>query len=196
MSHDLGDPSRVGPAVGIAGVSVDLDAGTVDLPAGVRLDLGGVGKGLAADLVAEGLVDRGATGAAVGMGGDVRVAGRGPEDGAWNIDIEDPLDEGYMMATWALRDGAEAAVVTSTRMIRRWRHAGRDVHHLIDPATGRSADNELAAVVVAANEAWWAEGFAKAVLVAGTADGTLLLQRHNLHAMLVDTDGDTVEVRG
>ena len=54
---------------------IDRDHNTVALPAGVQLDLGGIGKGLAADLVASGLVERGALGACVALGGDVRVAG-------------------------------------------------------------------------------------------------------------------------
>lgn len=73
-----GDVVGIGPARGPAGIVVDRAAATVELPAGVALDLGGIGKGLAADLVATGLLERGAGGAAVGLGGDVRVAGLAP----------------------------------------------------------------------------------------------------------------------
>ena len=45
------------------------------------------------------------------------------------------------------------------------------MHHLIDPATGAPADRGVVAVVAQADEAWWAEGVAKAALVAGVDDG-------------------------
>ena len=57
-------------------IEVDDDAGTVRIPDGVGFDPGGIGKGLAADLVAEELVELGAAGVCVNVGGDVRVAGR------------------------------------------------------------------------------------------------------------------------
>ena len=62
-----------GPAPGCTGVVVDAHARTVTLPDGAGIDLGGIGKGYAADLVAGGLVARGAAAACVALGGDVRA---------------------------------------------------------------------------------------------------------------------------
>jgi thiamine biosynthesis lipoprotein len=172
-------------APGCERVRVDHDRGTVTLPAGLQLDLGGIGKGLAGDLVATGLVERGAAGACVALGGDVRVAGNPAQGTAWSVPIEDPWDETQLLGTRSL---ADEAVVTSTTRFRRWRRGEHLMHHLIDPAIGAPADKGVTAVVVQADEAWWAEGIAKAALVAGIDDGIDLLERFGVAAVAVGDD--------
>ena len=166
-------PALVHPLASGAGLrrrAVSTASGaTVTLPDGVALDLGGIGKGLAADLVATGLVETGRAGACVGLGGDVRVSRDHPADGdAWPIRVEDPLDESRTLCTRRL---ATEAIVTSTTRFRRWTRRRTALHHIIDPATGAPADRGVAAVVAQADEAWWAEGVAKAALVAGVDAG-------------------------
>lgn len=163
------------PSPGLHDAHIDAQDDVVQLPAGVRLDLGGVGKGLAADLVAQGLVDRGAASACVSLGGDVRVAGTPPE-GGWRIPVEHPVT-GLPAFTWPLTDGA---IVQSNTRYRRWQVSGRPVHHLIDPATGQPATRGVEGVVVAGAEAWRAEGYAKAALVRGAVLGRLILERAGL----------------
>jgi FAD:protein FMN transferase len=177
-------PSR--PAPGCDGVRVDRDGGAVTVPAGVELDLGGIGKGLAADLVATGIVAQGALGACVALGGDVRVAGHPAYGTAWSIPVEDPLDESRTLGTRVLVD---QAVVTSTTRFRQWRRGDAVMHHLIDPGTGTPSRRGVTAVVAQADEAWWAEGVAKAALVAGIGAGIDLLERLGVAAVLVGDDG-------
>jgi thiamine biosynthesis lipoprotein len=170
---------------GCDGVRLDRDRATVTLPANVQLDLGGIGKGLAADLIATGLVERGASGACVALGGDVRVTGSSHDGRAWSIPIEDPLDESRTLCTTSLVD---QAVVTSTTRFRRWRRGNTTMHHLIDPATGAPARRGATAVVAQSAEAWWAEGVAKAALVSGIDDGLDLLERLGVAAVVVGDD--------
>ena len=174
------------PAPGCAGIVIDRAHSTITLPTGCVIDLGGIGKGYAGDLVVRGLLARGASGACIGVGGDVRALGAGPDNGAWPIEVENPFAAGQTLFTIPLRD---SAIVTSTRLIRRWRHRGRWRHHIIDPATGRPADTGLAAVIVADRVAWRAEGLAKAALVAGEARGRALLDRHEVTGWFVDDVG-------
>ncbi|MCU1378488.1 MAG: thiamine biosynthesis lipoprotein ApbE [Acidimicrobiales bacterium] len=178
------------PAPGFGLLEIDYEAGAVRAPDGVTIDLSGIGKGLAADLVAEGLVERGAVSALVSVGGDIRTAGTPPEDG-WRIPVEDPFVDGVTRFEHILHGGA---LVTSTRMIRRWHRAGVEQHHIIDPDTGAPADSGVAAVVAAGDEAWWAEGVAKAALVRGAASGGELLRRCGLTGWLFGADGDVVTV--
>src|SRR5205814_664943 len=106
---------------------------------------------LAADLVVGGLVARGATGACVNLGGDVRVRGDAPGGGPWHIAVEDPSD-GTSLCDLCLSDGA---VATSARTRRRWiGEDGEERHHLIDPGTGRSATTDALAVSVVAAHGW------------------------------------------
>ena len=76
-----------GPTPGLAGIRLDTNAGTVTLPAGIRLDLGGIAKGYAADLLCADLRAGGATGVCVNVGGDLRVSGTAPGGGPWAIAV-------------------------------------------------------------------------------------------------------------
>lgn len=181
---------------GFAPVEIDEERSRVRLPAGTRIDLGGVGKGLAADLVARGIVDRGARKALVGLGGDLRARGEPiPRTGdggqsTWDIPVADPFDEGRVAFRIPLTDGA---LVTSTTRMRRWNRGGREYHHIVDPATGDSSRSGIAAVVAAARDAWWAEGIAKAIIVGGTDRGARLAVAARVHAWMFLNDGRVVE---
>ncbi len=177
-------------APGCDGIRIDRSECTVSVPDGVALDLGGVGKGLAADIVVTGLVERGAHGACVAMGGDVRVAGRRGRTYGWTIEVEDPFDESRALCSRTIVDGA---IVTSTTRYRRWRRGDRELHHIIDPATGTPADRGVTAVIAEGDDAWWAEGVAKAALVAGVDDGLMLLERLGVAGVVVGDDGERYE---
>jgi thiamine biosynthesis lipoprotein len=180
-------PVDVSPAPGFDGVEIDEDAVAVRLPVGRRLDLGGVGKGLAADLVAEGLIARGATSALIGLGGDIRAAGTVP-DGGWPIPVQDPFDAA---TTWRVVSLGAEAIVTSTSLLRRWRRGTATVHHILDPLTGASTDTGVVAVVARADAAWWAEGLAKAAMVLGEGAVDALLADTAVEATLFRSDGST-----
>jgi thiamine biosynthesis lipoprotein len=184
VAHSTDPAGRQREAPGCGGIVLMATANAVVLPAGVTLDLGGVGKGLAADLVVTDLLQTGAQGACVNLGGDVRVKGQ-PPDGAWRVGVEDPWEEGVLLFQVALADGA---VVTTTPLTRRWTRAGQPLHHLIDPATGAPAASDIASVTVVAAEAWRAEVFAKAAYLAGVEAGLQLLTAAGLTGGIVGDD--------
>jgi thiamine biosynthesis lipoprotein len=174
LVRDRGTFERVKPArrtPGCAGIEFDADSGAIQLPEGVHLDLGGIGKGCAADVVAEQVIERGARGVCVELGGDISVLGCGPSGQHWNIEVEDPFDETRVLLTTALDN---EAIVTSTQLFRRWTTTEGEANHLIDPTTGMSANTSIAAVVARARDAWYAEGIAKAAFVAGPQLGWAL----------------------
>ena len=169
---------------------VVVEGDVVRLPRGVRLDLGGIGKGRAADLVAVELLERGVAGACVNVGGDVRVAGEPPSgSGAWAVDVESPSDQAARGALVALGGGA---VATSTTLKRRWQTTNGSAHHLIDPRTGRSGDTDVVTATVIAAEAAWAEIFAKCIVLGGTRRGVDLVGEHSLAALVTRRNGVTV----
>ncbi len=181
------DAARRTTVPGPAGIEVDERVGLVQLPPGCRIDLGGIGKGRAADLVLDRLLLTGAVGACVDLGGDVRVGGRtagGSDD--WLIAVDDPFRPGRDLAALRLASGA---VTTSSRTRRRWVGAGGEGHHLIDPRTGRPAASGLASVTVVAGTAAAAEVHAKAALVGGLDHGRRLLEQAGMCALLVGDDG-------
>ena len=142
------------------------------VPEGVRLDLGGIGKGRAADLVAKDLVRAGVRSAVVNLGGDLCIAGP-------------PLDQPLVVAI-AIPSPCTGSPRWWPSARARWPpvrgragpgpSTGRRRHHLIDPTTGRSARSGLAAVTVLAADAVRAEVLAKAAFVAGIDEGAGLLE--------------------
>jgi FAD:protein FMN transferase len=189
-AHRTSDPGAPAAAsassAGGAGIVLDPDECTVLLPTGTQLDLGGIAKGHTADLVVADLAAAGLHGACANLGGDVRVWGRAPEGAAaWTVDIADPTCATAPLAQLELDDGA---VVTSTRLRRRWSIDGIEHHHLIDPRTGRSACSGWAQASVVAATATEAEVLVKALFLAGPARADLLAE-HDARAVLVADDG-------
>jgi FAD:protein FMN transferase len=173
-----------GPAPGLAGIRIDAEAGTVTLPPGVRLDVGGVAKGYAADLLCGQLRAAGAAGVCVNVGGDLRVSGAAPHSGPWAIAVPHP--HGGPAATLELTDGAAA---TSSPLRRAWHAGGRPAHHLIDPGTGQPGSTSILQVTVVADEAWRAEVAAKAAFLAGLPDALPLATRLGVEALIIDHRG-------
>jgi thiamine biosynthesis lipoprotein len=160
------------------------DDEAVRLAPGLRLDLGGVGKGLAADMVAGELVLMGAAGSYVSLGGDIAVAGATPE-GGWSVPLEHP-DTDVQFDTHQLSDGG---LVMSTTQMRRWQRSdGRTAHHLIDPATGAPADTDVIAVAVASMSAARGEALAKAAVVAGRAAAVEMLDGFGVQGWILTSN--------
>jgi len=107
---------------------------TVRLPrAGMEIDFGGIGKEYAADRAATIAVERAMPHALVNLGGDVRAAGPQPGGEAWRVGIKHPRNDGAVIATVELRDGA---VATSGDYERYFELDGRRYCHVLDPRTG------------------------------------------------------------
>ncbi len=174
-------------------VLLDKPANTAMLPLGMALDPGGIGKGLAADLVAAELIRNGASGALVSIGGDIAMLGTPPSRDGWHVFIEDPLDSSTDLATLGVSGGG---VATSSTLTRRWVHAGTERHHVIDPRTGIESTTDLVAVTVIAQCAWHAEVHATAALVAGSYGCLSYAAAHQIELVGTDTNGRTIATQG
>jgi thiamine biosynthesis lipoprotein len=182
-------PVRSALTTGCAHISAD--ATSVQLPDGCGFDPGGIGKGLAADLVVGELLAAGAEGACVNLGGDIRVAGAAPAGGGWTLAVEHPVH-----GTLDLLGVADGALATSTTLRRRWTVGGEPRHHLIDPGTGLPADSDLDLAAVVAREAWIAEVLAKAVLLRGADRAFQLLAGTGVEGLAVTTGGTVLASPG
>lgn len=188
VTHDVTD----GPIVELhdwvaraASLIVDPETSSVTVPEGRAFDPGGVGKGLAADLLAADAMAAGAIAVMIDLGGDIVFAGQAP-DGGWAVDIEDPHDTSSTLRQLRVAGGA---VATSTKARRRWSLAGEDQHHLIDPSTGAPSTSDAVAATVVAGECWRAESLAKAAVVAGVDVGLDLLRQHRVEGLIIDGTG-------
>jgi len=166
---------------------VDVEAQTITRTSSLQFDPGGLGKGLAADLVADDLMAAGADGVLINLGGDLRAAGTGPDGSSWQVEVEDPRD-GSTLAVVSLDDGALA---TSSRMRRRWTDGdGNEGHHLLDPTTGRPAATVTNGATVIARYGWQAEVLAKAAFLDDVrSDDVFSLIEELGAAALVVTEG-------
>jgi thiamine biosynthesis lipoprotein len=163
---------------------LEISGTRVRLPPGLSIDLGGIGKGFAADLVADELIAAGANSAYVSLGGDIHAAGEPVDENGWQVPLLHPVT-GDPIAHHALYSGA---LVMSTVNIRRWTRDGIQHHHIIDPRSGRSADTELLAVAVADQSAARGEALAKAAIIAGESEGAALLRAADVKAWMISAD--------
>ena len=177
-------------APGMERVIVDEAHGTVELPAGIGLDPGAIGKGLAADIIVDELMGAGADGVLVNLGGDIVFAGTPGGDPAWILAIEDERvatdHPDRVIRHLEFEPGtARGAAATSTTLKRVWSH-GR--HHLIDPRTGDVASGDLVQATVVDDKGWRAEAAATAALLMGSGRAPQWLKDHDLVSVLLTSE--------
>jgi thiamine biosynthesis lipoprotein len=150
----------------LAGLMLDERNHRVKLPAGLKIDLGGVAKGWIAERATQ-LLAAYAEACAVNAGGDLFLVGHPNGEPVWRVELEDPEDAQRVLAVMRVASGA---VATSTITRRRWVQGGQVRHHIIDPRSGQPAQTDWLSMTVIAPHAATAEAFAKALLIAGTED--------------------------
>lgn len=165
---------------------VDARRHVVRLPPRYTFDSGGLGKGLAADLISREVMERGARACLVNLGGDVCVRGQ-PERGFWEIGIDDESGQRGQDLSVKLRSGG---LCTSSLARRRWHHAGRDRHHLLNPRTGHPVAAELAAATAVAPQSWLAEAFSKMLILDSGPRASRRLSLSNAVGIVQSWSGD------
>lgn len=177
---------RARAAVGYRNLILDPSSRSVRFArAGMRIDLGGFAKGLAVDQGAAVLRAHGIGHAIVTAGGDSRILGdrRGRP---WCIGVRDPRKADALAAVLPL---ADVAVSTSGDYERYFEQDGVRHHHVIDPATGRSARGARSVTIVAP-DGLTSEALSKSVFVMGVDPGMRLIESlPGVDAVVVDADG-------
>jgi FAD:protein FMN transferase len=173
-------PAEAHPAATWRELSVD--GGRVCRPPGLRLDLGGTAKGLAADRAATLL--SGQTTFAIDAGGDIVVGGA--SGAPRTVVVAHPLEPASVFEF----DLAAGAVATSGLATRIWRTTEGFAHHLLDPSTGRPAWTGVIQATAIASSALEAEVLAKMALLSGPEAGAAILEP--IGGVLVLDDGDVI----
>ena len=181
---DSDAPAPAAPAPGLGSLEIDRERSRVRLGSGIRIDLGGIGKGLAADLVARELLACGARSVCVSLGGDIHASGVPPEPQGWPVPLLHPVT-GAPQDIHLLAGGGLAM---STVALRRWRRGSQELHHIVDPRTGHSCHTDLVAVAVAAASTARAEALAKVALILGADEGAALLRRCAVQGWLMTAE--------
>jgi thiamine biosynthesis lipoprotein len=153
-------PAQPHPARLWRSVGIDEDGGTIVRPPGVRIDSGGIAKGLLADLVGASLSEHRTY--AVDCCGDIRIGGCAGQERT--VLVDDPFGGGPVHEL-RLRDGA---VATSGIGRCCWAGAGGGAaHHILDPSSGEPAFTGVVQASALAPSALLAEVYAKAALLSG-----------------------------
>ncbi len=177
--------ARALPFIDASKIGVDLQAGTVDLPAGWKIGLGGIAKGYAVDRAMKVLMNLGIEHAVIKAGGDMKVLGL--EHGQpWKVAVKHPRDRERVIA---VLQASNTCISTSGDYERYFELEGRRYHHIIDPRTGRPALGAQSATVVAP-EAAFADALATALCVLPPAEGIAMIESlPRVEALVVDHEG-------
>lgn len=173
------------PSGDIRDIEMDESTYTLRLPSGMRLDLGGIVKGWAAQQtmirlrqIAPVLVD---------AGGDIAISGPMRDGSSWPIGVANPFEAEQNLNLIMVSKGG---VATSGRDYRRWIKNGQWQHHIIDPRVDRSAETDVVSATVIAEDVIEAEAYAKMVLILGSNEAIKKLsQEIEVAYFLVLEDG-------
>lgn len=181
------------PGINYRHVRLDGQARTVKFARpGVRIDLGGIGKGHAVDRGIAILRARGIEHALVTAGGDSRIIGDRFGQ-PWVVGIRHPDRKDEVIARIPLED---AAISTSGDYERYFDEKGVRYHHIIDPGSGRSASKVRSATIIGPT-ATRTDGLSKTAFVLGPERALEIYNRlEDIDAVLVTPDGRVLYTKG
>jgi thiamine biosynthesis lipoprotein len=173
--------------VDLTAVHVDAQAQTVFLEKiGMRIDVGGIGKGYAADQAVMAMKKAGALAGVVALSGDIKTFGQLPGGRRFPVGIQHPRKEGEVLVFIDLED---EAISTAGDYERFFERDGVRYHHILDPKTLQPA-RSCQSVTVIAREGIWADGLDTGIFVMGPELGMKLVEAlSNVEAMIVDHKG-------
>lgn len=186
----LPDPDLIAKArklVGYQNVRLNADKRTVELlKPGMKLDLGGIAKGFAAQEAQAVLKAHGIQHAMVAAAGDIVVTGPPPGQDGWRIGIA-PLDDPDAPPE-RLLSLQNTAISTAGDAERFVIIDGKRYGHILDPRTGESLIRHASVTVVAPDGAT-ADGLDTAVFVMGPEAGLALVENTpGAAALYIDRD--------
>ena len=170
------------------------DGEALSLDPGSALDFGAVAKGYAAEVCAEQIAKSGATGI-LALGGNIQTVGDKPDGSDWRIGITNPFSPDATIAVLNLR--GSHAVVTSGGYQRYFEEDGVRYSHIMDPATGLSAQSGLCSVTIVADSGFLADGLSTALYVMGPARAEAFLRESDdFECVLITDDGKMLVSEG
>lgn len=178
---------RLKPLVDWSAIRIDKEAGTLYLPhKGMRIDVGGIGKGYAADRAVEEMKRAGARGGVVALSGDIKAFGVLPERTGFPVAIRHPREEGALIGVIDLHD---EAISTAGDYERFFERGGVRYHHILDPETLQPA-RRCQSVTVVAKEGTMADGLDTGIFVLGPEQGMVLVEQlPGIEAVIIDHQG-------
>lgn len=168
-------------------INIDSQARTIFLPKpGMRIDVGGIGKGYAADRAVDVMRKMGAKGGVVALSGDIKTFGDLPGMQGFPVGIRHPRQEGALIATVDLKN---EAISTAGDYERYFEREGVRYHHILDPKSLQPA-RQCQSVTVIAAEGTVADGLDTGIFVLGPEKGMALVEQlPDVEAIIIDDLG-------
>lgn len=162
---------------------------------GQSIDLGGIGKGFAADKVLEVFKKFGVSSAYTNFGGNVAVIGAKPDGSVWRVGIQHPRQENKLVGVISVIDNS---VVTSGDYQRYYiGNNGNRYHHILNPSTGYPAQAGLISATIVAKSSLEADALSTILFVAGAERGIRILKSFpETEAILIDEKLSVYITRG
>ena len=175
------------PLVDLRAVHADARKQTIFLEkTGMRIDVGGIGKGYAADQAVMVMKKVGARAGVVALSGDIKTFGQLPGGRKFPVGIQHPRKEGEVVAFIDLDD---EAISTAGDYERYFEREGVRYHHILDPKTLQPA-RRCQSVTVIAREGMLADGLDTGIFVMGVESGMRLVEAlPDVEAIIVDHEG-------
>lgn len=160
---------------------------------GMRIDVGGIAKGYAADYAVVAMRAAGATAGIVALSGDIKTFGEMRDGQAFLFGVRHPRQNDHVLASLELRN---EAISTAGDYERYFEMNGVRYHHILDPHTLRPA-YECQSVTIVASQGVMADGLDTGIFVLGPEKGLALVERlPGVEAIIVAHDGKVLISRG
>ena len=182
------------PLIDYRALEIDERAGTAWLMRpGMKVHLGGIGKGYAVERSAAILREAGVDDFMIQSGGDLYLAGtRGARP--WKVGIQDP--RGPSDTIFAAIELTDAAFSTSGDYERFFLRDGHRYHHIMDPDTGEPARGARSVTVVTRSSTL-ADALSTGVFVLGAEAGISLIERlPDVEGVIVTADNQVLVSSG
>jgi len=163
-------------------IQLDPRKRRVYLPAGMRLDFGGIVKGYTAQKAVTLLEQWGPS--LVDAGGDLQAGSPPTGYPGWPVAVSGPRHSEPVIDLFTI-PLANAALASSGIDYRHWSIDGHEYHHLLDPRTKQPAATDLMTATVYAETAVYAEAWATAAVVYGAQAAVNLFQKRDIAAVLI-----------
>lgn len=165
-----------------------FDNNEVTLPEGIEVDFGAIAKGYTSDRIMKIFRENGISSAIISLGGNVQTLGRKPDGSLWKVAVIDPFDPDKAVG---ILETANKAVITSGNYERYFTgDDGKNYCHIIDPSTGRPAENGLVSVTVIGESGIMCDALSTALFVMGRDRAEELWRSdQSFDMILVESDG-------
>lgn len=162
---------------------------------GMKMDFGGIAKGYASSQVMSIFDKYKIESGLINLGGNVHAKGRKPDGSKWKIGIKDPKDQQSYIGVVEVEN---MAVITSGGYERYFEKNGKKYHHILNPKTGKPAEESLASITIVSEDGTLADGLSTALFVMGKEKAIKYWRENkdNFDFIMVDENGKLVITEG